>query len=58
VVAQVLVRDVVVVAIIVMVGLLYSVFETGPVQSFLGTVGKSSHVMGPVDQAFTITDGE
>lgn len=53
-----LVRDVVVVALIVMVGLLYSVFETGPRQSFVGTVGKSSHVMGPVDQAFTVTDGD
>ncbi|CAK07614.1 MULTISPECIES: thermonuclease family protein [Rhizobium] len=53
-----LARDAVVVALIVMVGLLYSVFETGPVQSFLGTVGKSSHVMGPVDQAFTVTDGD
>ncbi|MBY3464237.1 thermonuclease family protein [Rhizobium laguerreae] len=53
-----LVRDVVVVALIVMVSLLYSVFETGPVQSFVGTVGKSSHVMGPVDQAFTVTDGD
>ncbi|RWX08562.1 thermonuclease family protein [Rhizobium leguminosarum] len=53
-----LVRDVVVVALIVMVGLLYSVFETGPVQSFLGTVGTSSHVMGPVDQVFTVTDGD
>ncbi|TBG84510.1 thermonuclease family protein [Rhizobium leguminosarum] len=53
-----LVRDAVVVALIVMVGLLYSLLETGPVQSFLGTVGKSSHVMGPVDQAFTVTDGD
>ncbi|QND38206.1 thermonuclease family protein [Rhizobium leguminosarum bv. viciae] len=53
-----LARDVVVVALIVMAGLLYSVFETGPVQSFVGTVGKSSHAMGPVDQAFTITDGD
>ncbi|MGO7323805.1 thermonuclease family protein [Rhizobium ruizarguesonis] len=53
-----LARDVVVVALIVMVGLLYSVFETGRVQSFVGTVGKSSHEMGPVDQAFTITDGD
>lgn len=53
-----LVRDAVVVALIIMVGLLYSVFETGPVQSFVGTVGKSSHVMGPVDQAFSVTDGD
>jgi endonuclease YncB( thermonuclease family) len=53
-----LARDVVVVALIIMVGLLYSVFETGPVQSFLGAVSASSHVMGPVDQAFTITDGD
>ncbi|MBY3476138.1 thermonuclease family protein [Rhizobium laguerreae] len=53
-----LVRDAVVVALIVMVGLLYSLFETGPVQSLLGTVVKSSHVMGPVDQAFTVTDGD
>ncbi|NKM65306.1 thermonuclease family protein [Rhizobium leguminosarum bv. viciae] len=53
-----LVRDSVVVALIIMVGLLYSVFETGPVQSFVGAVGKSSHVMGPVDQAFSVTDGD
>ncbi len=53
-----LVRDAVVVALIIMVGSLYSVFETGPVQSFLGTVGTSSHVMGPIDQAFTVTDGD
>ncbi|TBF83150.1 thermonuclease family protein [Rhizobium leguminosarum] len=53
-----LVRDVAILALIMMVGLVYSVFETGPVQSFLGPVGKSSHAMGPVDQAFTITDGD
>ncbi|MGO7050352.1 thermonuclease family protein [Rhizobium johnstonii] len=53
-----LVRDAVVVALIVMVGLVYSVFETGPVQSFFGVAGTSSHVMGPVDQAFTVTDGD
>ncbi|MBY5767306.1 thermonuclease family protein [Rhizobium leguminosarum] len=53
-----LVRDIVVVALIVMAGLLYSVFETGPVQSFVGAVGKSSHAVGPVDQVFTITDGD
>ncbi|TAT96143.1 thermonuclease family protein (plasmid) [Rhizobium ruizarguesonis] len=53
-----LARDVVVVALIVTVGLLYSVFETGPVQSFVGTVDKSSHLMGPVDQAFAVTDGD
>ncbi|WP_261332223.1 thermonuclease family protein [Rhizobium leguminosarum] len=53
-----LVRDSVVVALIMMVGLLYSVFETGPVQSFVGAVGTSSHVMGPVDQAFSVTDGD
>ncbi|WFT86826.1 thermonuclease family protein [Rhizobium leguminosarum] len=53
-----LVRDVVFVALIVMVGFIYSVFENGPVQSFLGTAGTSSHAMGPVDQAFTVTDGD
>ncbi|MGO6895416.1 thermonuclease family protein [Rhizobium ruizarguesonis] len=53
-----LAREVVVVTLIVMVGLVYSVFETGPVQSFHGTVGKSSHAMGPVDQAFSVTDGD
>ncbi|MGO8653101.1 thermonuclease family protein [Rhizobium ruizarguesonis] len=53
-----LVRDAVVVALIIMVGLLYSVFETGPAQSFFGAVGTSSHVMGPVDQAFSVTDGD
>ncbi|RWX35252.1 thermonuclease family protein [Rhizobium leguminosarum] len=53
-----LVRDVAILALIMMVGLVYSVFETGPVQSFLGTVSKSSHAMGPVDQAFTVTDGD
>ncbi len=53
-----LVRDAVVVALIVMVGLVYSVFETGPVQSFFGVAGTSSHVMGPVDQAFAVTDGD
>ncbi|MGO8036159.1 thermonuclease family protein [Rhizobium leguminosarum] len=53
-----LVRDMVVVAMIVVAGLLYSVFETGPVQSFVGTVGKSSHEIGPVDQAFSVTDGD
>ncbi|TAZ73912.1 thermonuclease family protein [Rhizobium ruizarguesonis] len=53
-----LARDVAILALIMMVGLVYSVFETGPVQSFLGTVGKSSHAMGPVDQPFTVTDGD
>ncbi|MGO6943397.1 thermonuclease family protein, partial [Rhizobium johnstonii] len=53
-----LVRDVVVVALIMMVGLVYSVFETGPVQSFFGVAGTSSHVIGPVDQAFAVTDGD
>ncbi|MGO8377312.1 thermonuclease family protein [Rhizobium ruizarguesonis] len=53
-----LVPDVVVVGLIVMVGLIYSLIETGPVQSFVGSVGKSSHVMGPIDQAFTVTDGD
>ncbi|TBD04773.1 thermonuclease family protein [Rhizobium leguminosarum] len=53
-----LVRDAVVVALIVMVGLVYSVFETGPMQSFFGVAGTSSHVMGPVDQAFAVTDGD
>ncbi|MBY5567148.1 thermonuclease family protein [Rhizobium leguminosarum] len=53
-----LVRDAVVVALIIMVGLVYSVFETAPVQSFVGAVGTSSHVMGPVDQAFSVTDGD
>ncbi|MBY5312443.1 thermonuclease family protein [Rhizobium leguminosarum] len=53
-----LVRDAVVVALIIMVSLLYSVFETGPAQSFLGAVGTSSHVMGPVDQVFSVTDGD
>ncbi|NEI54094.1 thermonuclease family protein [Rhizobium leguminosarum] len=53
-----LIRDTVVVALIVMAGVLYSVFETGPVQSFVGAVDKSSHVMGPVDHAFAVTDGD
>lgn len=53
-----LVRDAVVVALIIMVGSLYSVFATGPVQSFLGAVGTPSHAMGSVDQAFTVTDGD
>ncbi|MGO6939461.1 thermonuclease family protein, partial [Rhizobium johnstonii] len=53
-----LVRDAVVVALIVMVGLVYSVFETGSVQSFFGVAGTSSYVMGPVDQAFAVTDGD
>ncbi|MBY3177576.1 thermonuclease family protein [Rhizobium leguminosarum] len=53
-----LVRDAVVVALIIMVGLLYSVFETRPVQSFLGAVGTSSNAMGPVDQEFSVTDGD
>ncbi|TAV40922.1 thermonuclease family protein [Rhizobium leguminosarum] len=53
-----LVRDVAILALIMMAGLVYLVFETGPVQPFLGTVGKWSQAMGPVDQAFTVTDGD
>ncbi|TCU10039.1 endonuclease YncB(thermonuclease family) [Rhizobium sullae] len=53
-----LARDAVIVALIAMVGLLYSLFETGPKQFFLGTAGKSPNVAEQVWSSFTVTDGD
>ncbi|WP_237358596.1 thermonuclease family protein [Rhizobium etli] len=41
-----------------MVGLLYSLFETGPTQFFLGPAGKSPHVAEQVGSSFAVTDGD
>ncbi|WP_233426786.1 thermonuclease family protein [Rhizobium mongolense] len=51
-------RDAVIFTLIAMVGLLYSVFETGPKQFFLGTAGKSQNVAEQVRSSFTVTDGD
>ncbi|MEX2697641.1 thermonuclease family protein [Rhizobium mongolense] len=51
-------RDAVIVALIAMVGFLYSLFETGPKQFFLGTASKSPNVAEQVWSSFTVTDGD